>query len=259
MGKMPGGTTSTAKSRECGVSKRRKSRRLLFQMLGRVGWSQRANRLKRPFRTWTQLSRVVVGSYQWRLCHLAGFVAPLTTMHLTDRLVYLISHACRCIPCWKQGFYFQLSFVSVYRQVGCYSISYLNKTPEVSRLLSLHDLLHPHYIFIYTYYIHLQQKDIKDVCETSPKNPPITSVIPGYFTSTDSFAISPEDFVEAPTKKPIKRIPEAESNDIIVTEVGLVLRGNFVFQKVVVFIEKVADDVFKTLQNEWLMVVDLFV
>ena len=65
--------------------------------------------------------------------------------------------------------------------------------------------------------------------------------------------------MEAPTKKPIKRIPEAESNDIIVTEVGLVLRGNFVFEKVVVFIEKVADDVFKTLQNEWLMVVDLFV
>jgi len=64
---------------------------------------------------------------------------------------------------------FPAIFVSVYRQVGCYSISYLNKTPEVSRLLSLHDLLHPHYIFIYTYYIHLQQKDIKDVCETSPK------------------------------------------------------------------------------------------
>lgn len=89
--------------------KAKKIKAASFQMLGRVGWSQRANRLKRPFRTWTQLSRVVVGSYQWRLCHLAGFVAPLTTMHLTDRLVYLISHACRCIPCWKQGSYFQLS------------------------------------------------------------------------------------------------------------------------------------------------------
>ena len=77
--------------------------------------------------------------------------------------------------------------------------------------------------------------------------------------TTDSFAISPEDFVEAPTKKPIKRIPEAESNDIIVTEVGLVFWGDeSCFQKVVVFIEKVADDVFKTLQNERLMVVDLF-
>lgn len=85
-GKMPKGMWSL---------KAKKIKAASFQMLGRVGWSKRSNRLKRPFRTWTQLSRVVVGSYQWRLYHLAGFVAPLTTTHLTDRLVYLISHACR--------------------------------------------------------------------------------------------------------------------------------------------------------------------
>jgi len=63
------------------------------------------------------------------------------------------------------------------------------------------------------------------MCVRLPQKPSNNLGHTGLFSiplsSTDSFAISPEDFVEAPTKKPIKRIPEAESNDIIVTEVGL--------------------------------------
>ena len=142
--------------------KAKKIKAASFQMLGRVGWSQ----------------RVVVRSYQWRLYHLAGFAAPLTTMHLTDRLVYLISHACRCIPCWKKGWYFQ---PSLFRFTGKWVVT---RFRTWTKHLRFHDCLVCMtcftpiiYIYIYILYTPATKRCVWDF----PKNPPVTSVIPGYF------------------------------------------------------------------------------